>query len=226
MLRTVPVISLMSMISFQALADDKARFRVGHNVLTHTSASVEEEPDVGDSVTYKDTSLEMFAGGWEFYIAKDAFNVYVYPGQKNSSILAGYSILPTLEAGLVLNLSSSKHSKATSAPKSDKSGQTFGVYATYYLALGASGVLEASFIPTFGSAKSKETDAAGVETESDTASSNYTLMALYDHRCVENLHYYISLSYTMGAQEEKESKLKTSSSTIAITPVGFRYDIL
>jgi hypothetical protein len=222
MLRSVCLFGLVGFAGAAQAADDRATVTFNLPGLTYSSTNNESKPDGGDAVKQKGTDMVTGDLG-DSYVQFTFGNcaMYFYPYNNLKVVSFGYMVTDMVEVGIDLGLNSSKVDK----PKTESTDNTFGVYAFAYPKLGNLDS-EAGLTIDQGTETGKKTevDATGKETEVKTnvAKMETKLAANVIVPIRKNLQYVGGLFYKMSSENDKEAKIKNSTSGFGVNLLTMR----
>lgn len=206
-------------VALSTTAFGQAKFYAEQSVLGWTSTTSETKPDGGTAVKSSGTSMDTMADSLRLGANVDKMSFYVYP-TTNTHVELGYWVMDNLEAGLGLSLNST--TSKVGDVKSNSANNHYGVWGTYYMPMGSAS-LEASFALMMGSNTGKNTDAAGVETKTNSTSTDISLGANYVMPLAKNFSWLGGFSYAMKNGEDKEGKTKTTGSELGLNLTSLRW---
>ncbi len=211
------------LFSFQAFAEDsKPVFSIQQTALQHTSNTSKIKPDGGATTTFKTTGTETTpVDSFLIFATFNNLAVYLYPTTPGAPVGVGYYLNDDLEIGANFSLVSEKKDK-------DKSTEVgFGPYISYYVPLAEDSTLELGFAPTFYSAtKEQEVDQGGVMTKQKTRTTGLDTFvgATAFFPLTKNFLYGAGLSVNVSSRNEKDAKIKTTSTDVNLNLATFRFN--
>lgn len=214
-------VGVAAMFGTVAMAEGGLSVQVNHEVLSYSSASSKSEIS-GASTTSKYTAVESYEGGTQVILGFNNWAMYLYPNQAGTAIGAGYMVMPELEVGLNLGVSSTSEDDET--VKVTTADNNYGLYGKYFLSMGKPSLEIGLRIDS--TTTNEKTEPAAATVEKKESGMSYRLGVDYVLPVAGAFSYVGGVSYAMANTKDSgpTAEVKNTNSGFKIKLAGVRLD--